>query len=94
MLVQLLATNSNVNHTCPFNVSILDYYVFYIYFKILIINLNLYLKHDIIMRKMILNPDLFRRFPLSNGDFLLDFRVGAYNKWRANIQLYFTVYNK
>ncbi|XP_037823176.1 uncharacterized protein LOC119611597 [Lucilia sericata] len=58
MIVQTLAYNSNVNHTCPYN-------------------------HDIIMRNMALKKEMFERFPLSDGDFLLNVRVGAYNEWKA-----------
>ncbi|XP_065359834.1 uncharacterized protein LOC135953771 [Calliphora vicina] len=69
MIVGLLSSNSNVNHTCPFN-------------------------HDIIMRDMVLRRDIFERFPVTKGDYLLNIRVAAYNKWRACVKVYFTVFDK
>ncbi|KNC34642.1 hypothetical protein FF38_13457, partial [Lucilia cuprina] len=45
--------------------------------------------HDIIVKNLIIKDQMFQKFPLPQGDYFLNIKVGAYNDWKACIKVYF-----
>ncbi|XP_075167906.1 uncharacterized protein LOC142240072 [Haematobia irritans] len=44
--------------------------------------------HDIIVKKLVLNEDMFKLLPLPNGEYMFQLKVGAYNDWKADVKAY------
>ncbi|KAH8296351.1 hypothetical protein KR054_004923, partial [Drosophila jambulina] len=71
---------SNLNHTCPYNVSILNRIVKYFLRKIY------YFQHDIIVSKMVLNDGMLEKTPFPTGSYM--FQVIAGNPgWQGITQV-------
>uniref|UniRef100_A0A1I8P6G0 Uncharacterized protein n=1 Tax=Stomoxys calcitrans TaxID=35570 RepID=A0A1I8P6G0_STOCA len=44
--------------------------------------------HDIIVNNLILKEEMFKYLPLPNGEYMFQFKVGAYNDWKADVRAY------
>ncbi|KAH8293476.1 hypothetical protein KR054_000816, partial [Drosophila jambulina] len=80
--------HSNMNHTCPYNVSLKSVVV--LIFKIYLV----YLQHDIIIDRLsvsFLNQHVTEVLPFPIGDYLFQSNWIADGINRANVNLYFTL---
>uniref|UniRef100_A0A1I8Q0N2 MD-2-related lipid-recognition domain-containing protein n=1 Tax=Stomoxys calcitrans TaxID=35570 RepID=A0A1I8Q0N2_STOCA len=50
--------------------------------------------HDPIVRNLTLKEEMFKHLPLPNGEYLFRLKVGAYNDWKAEVNVYLLVNTK
>ncbi|XP_028896145.2 uncharacterized protein LOC114804022 [Zeugodacus cucurbitae] len=47
--------------------------------------------HDIIVNNLVLRDEMFGRIPVPAGEYMFKLMVGAYNEWKADIKVYFSI---
>ncbi|XP_005185093.2 uncharacterized protein LOC101897858 [Musca domestica] len=47
--------------------------------------------HNIIVKDLILDESKFKYFPIPRGDYMLRIKVAAYNDWKADVKVYFSI---
>ncbi|XP_059225914.1 uncharacterized protein LOC131997983 [Stomoxys calcitrans] len=63
-----------------------------IFFNLLVkdsnINHTCPFNHDIIVKNLVLDEEMFKFLPLPNGEYMFRLKVAAYNDWKADIKTY------
>ncbi|XP_061401908.1 uncharacterized protein LOC133337717 [Musca vetustissima] len=47
--------------------------------------------HNIIVDNLVLDESKFKYFPLPRGDYMFQMKVAAYNDWKADVKIYFSI---
>ncbi|XP_019892851.2 uncharacterized protein LOC101898024 [Musca domestica] len=47
--------------------------------------------HNIIVKDLILDESKFKYFPIPRGDYMFRIKVAAYNDWKADVKVYFSI---
>ncbi|XP_058986211.1 uncharacterized protein LOC131806264 [Musca domestica] len=47
--------------------------------------------HNIIVKDLILDESKFKYFPIPSGDYMLRIKIAAYNDWKGDIKVYYSI---